>query len=421
MTRINFFRPLRSAASHVTALSLACLAPLPALAQVASQVTPGSFAPPVQGGAGRWHRGGEAGARHAGRRGEAQRQPARSRGRRRLPGAGATDGSAPREVAGRRASGADIFAAALELEAAYAKAGYVLVRVTLPQQKLVDGAVLRLVVIDGFIERVDVSRLPQNVRARIGSLLAPLVGRPGVLLRELERRVLLAGDVPGTVLRSALAPGSGVGATVLVVEANYQGVNGIFTADNSLAGVLGPFQIGVGLDTTVLGLGELGYIRATGDPIGGEGGLFSDHPRNRILAAGFIVPLGTDGLTFNVEGTIARTAPEGQLGFPGSDDQFRRPSGRLRYPWIRSRDKNFATQLVFDAEDEQDNLFLAPVTLPLFLDVVRVLRVQNEADAIIPTFGPTEGPLAGKLGGGTLSATLTPSFGLDVLGARTAA
>lgn len=413
----------RCAGATLALMLMLTTSPTPLLAQVASQITPGSFAPPVQGGLG----GGIAVGAAPGLDTPpgAETLSVALRGVEVVGGFPllAPEAEALRaKLAGHRVSGAAIFAAARELEAAYAKAGYVLVRVTLPPQKLVDGATLRLVVIDGFIERVDTSRLPVAIRTRIASLLAPLVGQRGILLRDLERRVLLAGDVPGVVLRSALSAGSTVGATVLVIEANYQGVNAVFTADNSLPKVLGPFQLGVGLDTnSVLGLGELGYIRANGDPIGGDGGLFSDHPRNRILAAGFIVPLGTDGLTFNVEGTIARTAPEGQLGFPGSNDQFRRLSGRLRYPWIRSRDKNLATQIVFDAEDEQNDLFLAPVTLPLFLDVVRVLRVVNEADAIVPTFGPTQGPLAGKLGGGTLSATLTPSVGLDVLGARTAA
>ena len=51
---------------------------------------------------------------------------------------------------GRPVSGADIFAAARALEAAYANAGYVLVRITLPPQKLVNGSKLRLVVVDGL-------------------------------------------------------------------------------------------------------------------------------------------------------------------------------------------------------------------------------------------------------------------------------
>ncbi len=383
----------------------------PARAQVASQITPGSFAPPLQGGLG----GGLAIGQSPGLDTPAGadklfvtlRGVTVEGGFPQLAG----DAAAVRaRLMGSRVSGADIFAAARDLEAAYARAGYVLVRVTLPQQKLANGSDLKLLVIDGFIERVDTSRLPDPIRRRIDSLTAPLVGQHGIMLRDLERRILLAGDVPGTVLRSTLAAGSTLGATVLVIEANYQPVNGILTADNSLPSALGRFQVGVGADlNSVLGTGELVYLRATGDPVGGTGGFFADHPRNRILAAGFIAPLGPSGLTFNLEGTLARTAPSAAASLPGSTDQFRRLSTRLRYPWIRARNKNFATQLIFEAEDEQDNLFLAPVSLPLFLDRVRVLRVANEADYLVPTFGPTQGPLAGKFGGGSITATLTPS------------
>ena len=43
-------------------------------------------------------------------------------------------------LTGHPVSGADVFAAARDLEAAYGKAGYVLVRVILPPQQLVNGA-----------------------------------------------------------------------------------------------------------------------------------------------------------------------------------------------------------------------------------------------------------------------------------------
>lgn len=72
---------------------------------------------------------------------------------------------------------ARIFTAARALEAAYARAGYVLVRVTVPAQQLVDGATLRLVVVDGFIERVETGGLPAPVHARIADLLGPPMRR----------------------------------------------------------------------------------------------------------------------------------------------------------------------------------------------------------------------------------------------------
>ena len=309
---------------------------------------------------------------------------------------------------GRRVSGADIFAAARDLEAAYAKAGYVLVRVTLPRQKLVNGAVLRLFVINGYIERVETKDLPDRVRSRIAAVVGPLIGVHGIMLAELERRILLAGDTPGVILSSALAPGSVTGATILVINAKYQPVNGILNADNTLSEALGHYQVGIGADfNSVFGFGELFYLRVTAAPEDGTNGFLSDYPRNRILAAGVIVPLGIDGLTFNAEGTIARTTPEAANGLQ-STDQFRRLSARLRYPWIRRRNVNFSSQLVFDVQDEKDSILIEPDTLPLSLDRVRVLRVLNEADYLASW-------------GGAFTASLTPSFGLNVLGARTAA
>jgi hypothetical protein len=59
-----------------------------------------------------------------------------------------------------------------------------------------------------------------------------------------------------------------------------------------------------------------------GDP-GDE--FFSDNPRDRSLAVGEIVPLGVDGVTFNVEATDARTTPEASAGAQASD-QFGRLS-----------------------------------------------------------------------------------------------
>ena len=381
----------------------------PASAQTASQITPQSFAPPARGAN---DSGFTIGA-----------QP----GLDAPPGAadlfvtlggvdvqgGFPELSGPQaelsaRLSGKRLSAAEIFAAARELEAAYARAGYVLVRVTLPPQKIVDGARLRLVVIDGFIERIETRNVPGRVRKRIADLLAPLQGKRGLKLRDLERRVLLAGDTPGVILRSTLAPGSVPGAAILVIEAKYQQVAGVFTADNTLSASLGGAQVGVGADfNSVLGLGETAYVRLTGDPVGGLNGLFSDYPRNRILAAGVVAPIGTDGLTLNVEDTQARTTPVATQGLAATD-RFQRLSVRVRYPWVRSRQADFATQIAFDAQDETETLLPDQASLPIFADRLRVLRVTGDGDYRTAW-------------GGTFTGTMTASFGLNVLGARTGA
>src|ERR1700686_3852881 len=60
----------------------------------------------------------------------------------------------------KRITVAQIYERANALEQEYARAGYVLVGVTVPPQKLNDGGPLRIVVVDGFIENVQVDNVP---------------------------------------------------------------------------------------------------------------------------------------------------------------------------------------------------------------------------------------------------------------------
>jgi hemolysin activation/secretion protein len=314
-----------------------------------------------------------------------------------------------RRLVDRAISGAEIFAAARDLEAAYARAGFVLVRVVLPPQRLVDGARLRLTVVDGFIERVELKDVPERVRGHMSRLLEPLVGKRALTLTELERRVLLAGDTPGTILRSTLAPGTVEGATVLVIEAKYQAVSGVASFDNTLSRSFGYTTAGAGIDfNSIAGLGELVYLRANGHPEGGTNGFAARYPTNRTLAAGFILPLMLDGLSFNAEVTDARTTPRANLGVQ-TTSKFQRLSLRLRYNWLRGRAANSNSEVTFDAQDETQSLFVANVPVALSQDRLRILRFTHDGDVLTPW------------GGGTVFGKVTGSVGIDALGARSAA
>ncbi|WP_441518615.1 ShlB/FhaC/HecB family hemolysin secretion/activation protein [Bradyrhizobium sp. 2TAF24] len=325
-----------------------------------------------------------------------------------LPQLAAATATLEARLAGRKVSGAEIFAAARELEAAYAAAGYVLARVVLPPQQLVNGARVRLVVVDGFIERIETKGVPEPVRRRIEALVGPLTGRRGLTLAEIERRVLLAGDTPGVLLRSTLQAGTAEGATVLVIDATYQAVSETLTVDNTLSKALGRTTLGVGLDlNSVAGLGELTYLRASGHPNGGDNGWFDRYPRNRSLAAGVVVPLWIEGLTFNAEFTDARTTPQAVAGVQ-TTDTFDRLSLRLRYAWLRGRSANFNSELAFDAQNETQSLFVGGVPVPLSEDRLRIVRFAHDGDVLTPW-------------GATVSGRATFSFGIDGLGARSAA
>lgn len=393
---------VRQAAVCAAGLALSVTLDSAALAQTASQITPPSFRPNLErpggfslsGGGGLVTPGGAeklfvklAGVRVEG-------------GFRELSEATA---ALEARLMGRAVSGAEIFAAARDLEAAYAAAGYVLARVILPPQKLVDGSRLRLVVVEGYVQRIELKNVPERVRGRINSLLEPLKGKNRVTQRNIERALLLAGDTPGVILRSALAPGEGQGATVLVIEATYQPVSATVSVDNSLSKALGQTVWGVGLDfNSVAGLGELIYLRANGHP---EDGKFLDrYPRNRTLAVGAVIPLWIDGLSINPEYTHSRTTPLPQ-GNVATTDTFERMSLRLRYSWLRSRMLNYSQELAFDAQNETNSLFVGTDAVPLSRDRLRIVRFTQDADYYTPW-------------GATLSGRLRASFGIDELGAR---
>lgn len=307
---------------------------------------------------------------------------------------------------GKRVTGADLFAAARQLEEIYAKAGLILVRVSLPPQTIKDGKPLRLVVTDGKIEAVDVSTLPEAVRGRIETMLAPLIGKSGLDKAELERRILLAGDIPGVMLKSTLKAGSKPGSTILVVDGRYDAVTATVSMDNSLAPKLGGYSVGLGVDfNSMLGLGEVGYLRTNGYP-GFADSFFSDDPRNAQIIAGFTLPLGVDGAWLNVEGVDSRTHPKSDTAF-SMEDHYQRLSTKLGYSWVRARDFNTSSVFSYDISRSKQTLDLGGASTPFTQDQLRVFRLSQTADAILPW-------------GATLGGNLTASFGVDAFGARSA-
>lgn len=381
---------------------------VPVRAQTASQITPPTLAPPVTKAPGRVEIP----------QGGGPQAPAGAEALEVTLGDVAVEGADIDATAladlrarllGKRVRVSDIYAAARALEAHYAQAGRVLVRVTVPPQQLDDGATLRLVVTQGYVERIDASAVPARVRRRVEATLAKLVNRPDVALAEIERAVLLAGDLPGLQLRSTLAPGSQVGATVLVLDGTHRPVTAQLSLDNSLSESLGRYGAGLGFTfNSPLGQGEMIYLRASGYPNTTKGrSILDPDPRNRLLAAGIVLPLDDDGLTLTAEAVESRASPRHARYLPGFGSRFRRLSARLRYPLVRGRGTNVALTAAFDAQREAVSI-ISPLDLPLSLDDLRVARAGIDASAVLP-------------GGGTISADAQMSVGIDGLGARSAA
>lgn len=272
---------------------------------------------------------------------------------------------------GRTVSAAAIYTAAAAIEAAYAERGYFLTRVVVPPQDVRHGGTLKLRVVEGFIEGVDASALSPAVRSRVEAVLAPAIGERQLTLSAFERRLLLAGEVPGLALRSTLVPGSGSGAVRLVLQGEHRPVSGEISAYNSLSRPLGRTALSFNASAnSILGFGEQVYATAVGAP---SAGWFTPNSARRLFAAGLIAPLGTDGLSFNVEGAYSNTVPRVPDGVLPTKSDFRRLSFRLSYPLLRTRSDTLVLRGVFDIIEEEQ---VAPTfgNAVLYDDRYRALR-----------------------------------------------
>jgi hemolysin activation/secretion protein len=261
-------------------------------------------------------------------------------------------------IEGHRVTVAQVYEFANALEQAYARAGYVLVRVTIPPQKLNDRGAVQIVIVDGFVEKMQVDSLPDPVRALISARMASLIGRRHIKLSEIERRLLIAGDVPGLRLKSTLARGKTLGGTLLVLEGTHRLVTATATIDNRLPSSLGTWSYGTSVAlNSALGFGEQFYASAqsSGDPAR----IFDSTSPLTVLGAGAVLPLGTDGWILNPEYTNSRSQPLPVVGGLANIGEFERFALRTSYPVIRTRTNVLSLNGAFEYINQS-------VALPLF-------------------------------------------------------
>lgn len=376
-----------------------------AIAQTASEITPPSFQPPEQRLSGSLVFSGEPGlvAPEGADRLTVRIAEVDVEGG--LPELRNSEDALRERLSGRTVRVSEIFDAASALEQSYIEAGFVLARVVLPAQELRDGGNLRLVVVDGFVESIDTEAVPERVRERIEALTSSLIGRRGLTLSELERRLLLAGDTYGIALGSALAAGATPGGTVVILQPRYRQITGFAGFDNTQTDALGEWSVNGGVELNgFLGYGEVLYGRVSGYPkLSGDGGFFGSNPRNRTFALGAVVPIGREGLSFSVEYTNSRTAPADP--FVPTASEFERLTFGLYYPAVRTRALNVTGRLSLDLQNDTLDILSVAGDLPVYEDKSSVVRAAVDAVWLRPS-------------GSVIEAGAKLSFGVDAFGAR---
>jgi len=293
-------------------------------------------------------------------------------------------GAIANRLVGRTVTLAEIYAAAAGIEALHVRRGYILARATLPPQQIDDGGTVTILVTDGFIERIDTTRLPARLQAPVRRRVAGLQGRRRLTLADIEAPVMRAGEVPGVTLASTLSRGAQPGGVLLHLSGRYAPVRGSLTIDNSLVPSLGRAGVTAQLSlNSLLGQGEQVYgFVATGSDISR---VFSDDAQMRVLGGGVIVPLGNGRLSLNPEITASRTQPSAQPGVPRIRGTLARVSLRGTYVLIRSRHRSLSGGVTIERISETSDAIDFGVTLSR--DRFDVVRAQLSYASALPGGG----------------------------------
>lgn len=291
------------------------------------------------------------------------------------------------EYSGRVLSGAEVKNLADRVARRMRERGYPLASAWIAPQPL-NGGVLFVSVDEGVIDRIDVRGANE---AAIRAALAPLVNGQPVTLAELERRLLLAGDIDGMWIRRSRFERQG-DAGVLVIDARQDRAAARLVLENDGSRPIGPEQARLDVD--------FNGVFAADDALSLSYGTTPLEPEElQFGRARYTKRISPHGTEASVGGYISTTHPGSYLA---DRDIFGRGwhlDGTIRHPVMRSRAASLWVEGSFDLRDlrqERSDVLVRH-------DRVAALRAG--------VYG------LGDVAGGRGRGRLTLSQGLDAFGA----
>ncbi|MGP1354262.1 MAG: ShlB/FhaC/HecB family hemolysin secretion/activation protein [Parasphingopyxis sp.] len=203
--------------------------------------------------------------------------------------------------------------------------GYIFASARVAPQRL-DAGMLRITVDEGSIEDI---RYVGARNSAVERILAPLADGEPVAENRLERRLLLAADVPGIrITNTQFFRRDGTGT--LQVSVAQDDVEGWARLSNDGSEAVGPwrFQAGVAVNSAIAD-GDRLRISTSATPF--EPGDFA------LIRLSYDIPLGDDGTTVGFSGYYAHSEPEDDIPSADRDGDSIGASVAVRHPFIRSR------------------------------------------------------------------------------------
>ncbi|MEY3749860.1 MAG: hypothetical protein RLZZ186_279 [Cyanobacteriota bacterium] len=269
----------------------------------------------------------------------------------------------------------EIQAAVDRITAFYRSRGYLLSQALLPKQTLA-GGVLKIQVLEGFIESVAVDPAPSGFSRWLQRYMAPVVGRPPITLKRLERQILLAQSIGGLQLESVLAPGQKPGGAVLTLKTQRKLASAGLSADNWVPYPLGDLRGTASAAINLYGLGRpwtFGLMGSYTWP-------YSNGLTNSVFTAA--TPLNSSG--WQATGSFSYTETNSTNlntsdapGFLQTQGESWYGSLALSYPWLLTRRSSVFTTLQADMQNSQSDLYLDQELVQTnSIDRLRALRLR---------------------------------------------
>jgi hemolysin activation/secretion protein len=275
-----------------------------------------------------------------------------------------------------------IYDLAQKITAKYGNDGYVITRAIVPPQQLdPNGAKVRIQVIEGYVDRVEWPPALKSYVNFFDYYAARITAERPSNIHTIERYLLLAGDLPGFKFKNSLKPSPDhPGAATLVVEVDVKPIDLLARVDNR-------GTPGQGL-SEFLATGTFNNVFHVHDAFTFTyAGPFKTEELKYIYGQ-YTQVLMAEGLQFFID------ASDG-VGRPGLPDlqalNYRTKSTvvetGLMFPWLRTRERNLSTTLLWFMSHNEGVILDMPATPPSTLDVLRGLRFKVNADAADPWNG----------------------------------
>jgi hemolysin activation/secretion protein len=279
-------------------------------------------------------------------------------------------------VVGKKVTLQAVYDLAQRITAKYGGDGYVLSRAIVPVQQLdPNGAVVKIQVVEGYIERVEWPPELSTYRDFFSYYAGRIAAERPVNIRTIERYLLLAGDLPGLKFKNSIKPHpTKVGAAILVVEVTHKPVDFFARVDNRGTPARGPLEF---LTSTTVNnlLHSHDALTLT------AAGAFKTREL-QYYAANYRQVLTGEGLTYFA------TASYG-FGRPGTEElellNYRTKSlyaeTGLSYPVIRERERNLNVSGLWFWSNDRGSFFDMPDEPPSTHDRMRGIRLRADADS----------------------------------------